>query len=57
MGLYAGCSPKKSGDVAELMLGEFRRLAAEGITDEELSRAQGQLGGARPWLSRTRTRA
>ncbi|HEU0206537.1 MAG TPA: pitrilysin family protein [Pseudolysinimonas sp.] len=45
MGLYAGCSPKKSGDVAELMLGEFRRLAAEGITDEELSRAQGQLGG------------
>jgi len=27
------------------MLGEFRRLAAEGITDEELSRAQGQLGG------------
>jgi len=45
MGLYAGCSPKKSADVAELMLGEFRRLAADGITDEELSRAQGQLGG------------
>jgi len=45
MGLYAGCSPKKSGDVAELMLGEFRRLATGGITDEELSRAQGQLGG------------
>jgi predicted Zn-dependent peptidase len=45
MGLYAGCSPKRSADVAELMLGEFRRLAANGITDEELSRAQGQLGG------------
>ena len=45
MGLYAGCSPQKSADVAELMLGEFRRLAADGITDEELSRAQGQLGG------------
>jgi len=45
LGLYAGCSPKKSGDVAELMLGEFRRLAAEGITDEELARARGQLGG------------
>jgi len=45
MGLYAGCSPKKAGDVAELMLGEFRRLASDGITDEELSRAQGQLGG------------
>lgn len=45
VGLYAGCSPKKSADVAELMLGEFRRLASDGITDEELSRAQGQLGG------------
>ncbi|MDP9027812.1 MAG: insulinase family protein [Actinomycetota bacterium] len=45
MGLYAGCSPQKSADVAELMLGEFHRLAANGITDEELSRAQGQLGG------------
>jgi predicted Zn-dependent peptidase len=45
MGLYAGCSPQKTADVAELMLGEFRRLAAEGITDEELARAQGQLGG------------
>jgi predicted Zn-dependent peptidase len=28
------------------MLSEFRRLAADGITAEELSRAQGQLGGA-----------
>jgi predicted Zn-dependent peptidase len=45
MGLYAGCSPKRVADVAELMLAEFRRLAADGITDEELSRAQGQLGG------------
>jgi len=45
MGLYAGCSPKRAADVAELMLGEFRRLATDGITDEELSRAQGQLGG------------
>jgi len=45
VGLYAGCSPKRAADVAELMLGEFRRLASDGITDEELSRAQGQLGG------------
>jgi predicted Zn-dependent peptidase len=45
-GLYAGCSPKRATAVAELMLSEFRRLAADGITDEELSRAQGQLGGA-----------
>jgi predicted Zn-dependent peptidase len=46
IGLYAGCSPKRAGTVAELMLSEFRRLAADGITDEELTRAQGQLGGA-----------
>ena len=46
VGLYAGCSPKNAGKVADLMLAEFRRLAADGITDEELARAQGQLGGA-----------
>ena len=46
VGLYAGCSPQRVGAVAELMLSEFRRLAQDGITDEELTRAQGQLGGA-----------
>ena len=46
VGLYAGCSPKNAGKVADLMLAEFRRLASDGITDEELARAQGQLGGA-----------
>jgi predicted Zn-dependent peptidase len=46
VGLYAGCSPQRVGAVAELMLSEFRRLARDGITDEELTRAQGQLGGA-----------
>lgn len=46
VGLYAGCSPKRAPDVAELMLAEFRRLAADGITDEELGRARGQLAGA-----------
>ncbi|GAB3031093.1 pitrilysin family protein [Parafrigoribacterium mesophilum] len=46
MGLYAGCSPAKAGEVAELMLAEFRRLAADGVTDEEMSRACGQLSGA-----------
>ena len=43
-GLYAGCSPAKVAQVTELMLGEFRRLG-EGVTDEELSRAVGQLSG------------
>jgi predicted Zn-dependent peptidase len=46
VGLYAGCSPKKAPQVAGLMLDEFRRLATDGITDEELARAQGQLGGS-----------
>ena len=46
VGLYSGCSPAKAVHVAELMLSEFRRLAADGITDDELRRAQGQLGGS-----------
>lgn len=44
-GIYAGCSPSKVQQVTELMLGEFRALA-RGVTDEELSRAVGQLSGA-----------
>jgi len=45
-GLYAGCSPAKAGQVAELLLGEFRRLADDGVTDDEMRRAAGQLSGA-----------
>jgi predicted Zn-dependent peptidase len=46
VGLYAGCSPKKTAQVADLMLSEFRRMGQYGITAEELERGQGQLGGA-----------
>ncbi len=45
-GMYAGCSPARVGQVAELMLGGLRHLAAEGITSEELTRANGQLAGS-----------
>jgi len=45
-GLYAGCSPVKAGQVAELLLGEFQRLAAGGVTADEMARALGQLSGA-----------
>ena len=45
-GMYAGCSPKRAGLVAELLLAEFGRIAREGISQEELGRAVGQLGGA-----------
>jgi len=45
-GMYAGCSPAKVGQVAELLLSELRRLAEHGVTDEEMRRAAGQLSGA-----------
>jgi len=45
-GLYAGCSPAKAGQVAELLLAEFQRLAAGGVTADEIARALGQLSGA-----------
>ncbi|MFM9876590.1 MAG: M16 family metallopeptidase [Rhodoglobus sp.] len=45
-GIYAGCSPAKAPQVAELMLGEFARLAAHGVSDDEVLRAVGQLSGA-----------
>jgi predicted Zn-dependent peptidase len=45
-GIYAGCSPAKTSQVAELMLSEFRNLAANGVTDDEMRRASGQLSGA-----------
>jgi len=45
-GIYAGCSPSKAGQVTELMLGEFRKLATTGVSADELRRANGQLSGA-----------
>ncbi len=45
-GIYAGCSPAKAPQVAELMVSEFSRLATDGVTGEEMSRAIGQLSGA-----------
>jgi len=45
-GIYAGCSPAKAGQVAELMLKELRGVATGGVTAEEIRRAQGQLSGA-----------
>jgi predicted Zn-dependent peptidase len=45
-GIYAGCSPSKTAQVAELMLSEFRQLAVGGVSDDEMRRAAGQLSGA-----------
>src|SRR5690606_36325828 len=46
LGLYAGCSPSRASEVGELLVSEFSRLAEEGVTEEELQRVVGQLGGA-----------
>ncbi|MRG61650.1 insulinase family protein [Agromyces sp. CFH 90414] len=45
-GMYAGCAPAKAPTVAALMRSELERVAEHGVTEEELSRAAGQLGGA-----------
>lgn len=44
-GMYAGCTPSKAVQVTELMMSEFRRMA-DGVTADEIARAQGQLSGA-----------
>jgi len=44
-GMYAGCTPSKAGQVAELMLSELHRLADGGVTADEMKRASGQLSG------------
>ncbi len=44
-GLYAGCSPQKTDLVVDLLVSEWERLAADGIDEEELTRAIGQLAG------------
>ncbi|MGM0929604.1 MAG: M16 family metallopeptidase [Actinomycetota bacterium] len=44
-GMYAGCSPAKTGQVIDLLGAELDRLAADGISADELRRAVGQLSG------------
>lgn len=44
-GMYAACAPQKTRSVAGIMLDELKRLAADGISHDELSRAVGQLSG------------
>jgi len=44
-GLYAGCSPKKAGEVTKLMLAELEKIAEHGITEAELELAKGNITG------------
>jgi predicted Zn-dependent peptidase len=44
-GLYAGCTPARVDQVITLLGEELERLATDGLTGDELSRAHGQLCG------------
>jgi predicted Zn-dependent peptidase len=44
-GMYAGCTPQKVPQVIALLTTELEKLAAEGITEDELTKAIGQLSG------------
>lgn len=44
-GLYAGCSPAKTAEVTGLMLDEFQKIANEGIREDELQLAKGNISG------------
>jgi predicted Zn-dependent peptidase len=44
-GLYAGCSPAKTEEVTALMLAEFEKIATEGIREDELQLAKGNISG------------
>lgn len=44
-GMYAACAPRNAAAVADLMRDELHKLAETPVSDEELSRAYGQLSG------------
>jgi predicted Zn-dependent peptidase len=45
LGLYAACSPSRIDTVVDLLVAEWERLAADGVSDEELARGIGQVAG------------
>ncbi|GAA3041655.1 pitrilysin family protein [Kitasatospora albolonga] len=45
-GIYAGCQPKRVEQVLEICREELAKVVAEGITEEELRRAIGQISGS-----------
>ncbi len=45
-GIYAGCVPRKVDDVLAICRDELAKLAATGITVDELDRGKGQLRGS-----------
>ena len=45
-GIYAGCQPKRVEEVLAICRQELQRVADQGITEEELKRAIGQISGS-----------
>ncbi|GAA1991676.1 M16 family metallopeptidase [Kitasatospora viridis] len=45
-GIYAGCQPGRVEEVLRICREELDRVVAEGITEEELARAIGQISGS-----------
>jgi predicted Zn-dependent peptidase len=45
-GVYAGCRPSQVHDVLSICRDELDRVAGEGLTDDEIARAIGQLKGS-----------
>ncbi|WP_254897972.1 pitrilysin family protein [Kitasatospora sp. NA04385] len=45
-GIYAGCQPKRVEEVLKICRAELARVVEEGITEEELRRAIGQISGS-----------
>ncbi|MFI6645535.1 M16 family metallopeptidase [Streptomyces sp. NPDC050504] len=45
-GVYAGCRPSQVHDVLKICRDELDRVASDGLTDEEIGRAVGQLSGS-----------
>ncbi|KDN82967.1 M16 family metallopeptidase [Kitasatospora cheerisanensis] len=45
-GIYAGCQPKRVEEVLKICREELARVVEEGITEEELRRAIGQISGS-----------
>ncbi|MEU6176188.1 pitrilysin family protein [Streptantibioticus parmotrematis] len=45
-GVYAGCQPRRTGEVLKICREELYDVAENGLSDEELTRAVGQLAGS-----------
>ncbi|MBT2509408.1 insulinase family protein [Streptomyces sp. ISL-98] len=45
-GVYAGCRPSQVHDVLKICRDELEKVASDGLPDEEISRAVGQLSGS-----------